>query len=159
MIRRIFAAIVVLTFLSSPIFAACQNNAVDIRGEFGQLRFKVDVADTTPLRTQGLMHVQSMPQLHGMIFVFPKPQFASFWMKNTLIPLDLLFIGANGKIRKIHENAVPHSLDGIKGGHRILAVLEINGGLSDKFGIKAGDVIRHPAFSEHDPIWSCDDNS
>ena len=69
-----------------------------------------------------------------------------FWMKNTLIPLDIIFIKADGKIHHIHENAVPHDLTGIPSKGPVAAVLEINGGLSQTWGLAAGDKVMHPYF-------------
>jgi uncharacterized membrane protein (UPF0127 family) len=90
-----------------------------------------------------------------MLFVYESPRPASFWMKNTLIPLDMIFVGADGIVRNVHENAVPGDLTPIPGGNDILAVLEIRGGLSGAIGIEAGAEMRHPAFGE-DAAWSCD---
>ncbi|MEQ3625932.1 MAG: DUF192 domain-containing protein [Celeribacter sp.] len=142
--------------LVSPALAApvCDPDQVDLRGEFGTARFNVAVADDPQKRAQGLMHVERMARSTGMIFLYPEPQPASFWMKNTLIPLDMIFVGADGVIRTVHENAVPQDLTPIPGGDDIVAVLEINGGLSRALGLEAGDEMRHPAFGS-DAVWAC----
>jgi uncharacterized membrane protein (UPF0127 family) len=113
----------------------------------GNPSFQVEVAEK-PIDIQvGLMHRKSMPEEHGMLFLLSEePKAASFWMKNTLIPLDMLFIGRDGKILNLHHNAQPHALNGIKSGVPVVAVIEINGGLAKKLGIKIGDRVIHPYF-------------
>lgn len=78
----------------------------------------------------------------GMIFPFSEPRVASFWMKNTVIPLDIIFIRTNGTIESIAENAVPYSTDPVEAGEPVAAVLELRGGLSAELGIAAGDTVR-----------------
>lgn len=128
--------------------AACNPGAVTVIGEFGQARFKVDVADTNESRAQGLMFVEQMSVLEGMLFVYEAPRHATFWMKNTLIPLDMLFADQTGTITTLHEFAIPGDVTTIDGGEDVLAVLEINGGLSSRLGIKEGDVLQHPSFGD-----------
>lgn len=101
------------------------------------------------------MFRESMPRSAGMLFVYERPQRAAFWMKNTLIPLDMLFVTADGRIGHIHENARPGDLTAIPGGDNVFAVLEINGGLARRYGISVGDVLRHEIFSKSSPIWPC----
>ena len=84
--------------------------------------------------------------LEGMLFIYERPQTVSFWMKNTLIPLDMLFVSPQGEVLKVHENAVPGDLTALPGGDGVQMVLEINGGLSSRLGITAGDVMQHPSF-------------
>ena len=138
--------------------AECADDKVSVKGDWGQATFTVAVADDIQERAQGLMHVESMPTLVGMLFVYDAPQSVSFWMKNTLIPLDMLFVGADGEIMKIHENAVPGDLTPIPGGDNIQFVLEINGGLSSRLGIAEGDMMQHPSFGP-EAIWACGENS
>lgn len=99
------------------------------------------------------MHVPSMAQSKGMLFVYDTPQPVAFWMKNTLIPLDMLFVDGSGTIRKIHSNAIPHDETAIPGGQGIQYVLEINGGLAEKLGLEAGAQMQHPSIDS--PIWPC----
>lgn len=133
---------------------ACAPGTVDLRGPFGSASFSVDLAITPEEQAQGLMFVERMPRFSGMLFVFPAPQRAQFWMKNTLIPLDMLFVDARGIVSHIHENAEPLSLETIDGGEGVLAVLEINGGMSRRLGIAPGAELRHPAFGP-DAAWPC----
>jgi len=104
-------------------------------------RFTVEVAETPEQQAQGLMFRQSLAANQGMIFPRDPPGDASFWMKNTLIPLDLVFIRPDGSIVRIAENAVPMSLDPIPSLEPVGAVLEINGGRSAELGIKPGDKV------------------
>ena len=75
----------------------------------------------------------------GMIFPFPEPKVASFWMKNTVIPLDIIFIRANGTIESIAENTIPYSTSPVEAGEPVASVLELRGGLTSELGISAGD--------------------
>lgn len=132
--------------LATGAHAACSPDAVTVVGDFGQARFAVDVADTNETRARGLMFVEEMGTLEGMLFVYESPRHATFWMKNTLIPLDMLFADASGTIVTLHEYAIPGDVTTIDGGEGVLAVLEINGGLSSRLGIREGDLLQHPSF-------------
>jgi hypothetical protein len=94
------------------------------------------------------MFVEDMPTMTGMLFIYETPRRASFWMRNTLIPLDMLFADPTGVITRVHENAVPLDETSIDGGDGVQYVLEINGGMAARLGIEAGDVMQHPAFGE-----------
>ena len=140
--------------LAAPVFA-CEENAIEIKSDAGKFRFEIDIADDDLERAQGLMHVEEMATLKGMLFIYDAPLHARFWMKNTLIPLDMLFADETGRIMRIHENATPLSEDTIDGGQDILYVLEINGGLADQFGIEEGAVMKHPAIDQTQAAWAC----
>jgi uncharacterized protein len=114
----------------------------------GKQHFIIEEAKTPQQMTQGLMYRRSMPADAGMLFEYEHPQPAAFWMKNTLIPLDMLFIGADGAVLDIHERAVPLSLDPIGTDEPVLAVLELNGGTVSRLGIKRGDRVEHPLFAK-----------
>jgi uncharacterized protein len=90
---------------------------------------------------RGLMWVTEMDARQGMLFVYPREVETSFWMKNTLIPLDMIFIDGDGEIVKIHENAIPGDLTSIPSGGPVRFVLELNGGRSDEIGIEVGDQV------------------
>jgi hypothetical protein len=111
----------------------------------GSHAFKVWVAATEPRRNQGLMYVKSLPAGRGMLFLFDAPQTATFWMKNTLIPLDLLFIAPDGRVIRIVENATPLSEATISSMGIVSGVLELAGGASHKLGLRTGDQVRYPA--------------
>lgn len=136
--------------------AECQPDRVSVRGGWGQAAFTVEVADDPRERAQGLMFREDMPLSHGMLFVFDAPQKVSFWMKDTLIPLDMIFVESDGTISRIHENAVPHDTTPIDGGGGVFAVLEVNGGLAARLGIKVGSEMQHPAFDPALAAWPCD---
>ncbi|MFK7939067.1 MAG: DUF192 domain-containing protein [Roseovarius sp.] len=140
-----------------PVWAeTCRDDEVHLRGDWGQARFSVEVADTHETRAQGLMHVMEMPRASGMLFVYPFPREVGFWMKNTFIPLDMIFVDETGMVRKVHQNAIPHDERPIMGGEDILVVLEINGGLSAQMGIVAGAQMRHPSFDAATAVWPCE---
>ena len=133
--------------------AACSDSAVMVRGDFGQARFSVEVADDNQERSQGLMHRESMAQSAGMLFLYERTQQLSFWMRNTLIELDMLFIDERGVVQHIHHRAKPLDETPIPGG-RGIAVLEINGGLAKRMGIDVGSEIQHSYFGS-DAAWVC----
>ena len=135
--------------------SSCSNHEVAVRGDWGQMRFRVDVADDDAERGKGLMYVEQMARDKGMIFIWDAPRHARFWMRNTYIPLDMLFVDAQGVVKHIHHEAVPLDETIIDGGPGTLAVLEINGGLSRRFGIDVGSELQHPAFGE-DAAWPCE---
>jgi uncharacterized protein len=101
-------------------------------------RFTVEVARTPDEQSYGLMNRQSMAPDHGMIFPYEPAQAVAFWMKNTLIPLDMVFISPGGRILRI-ETAVPLSLEPVGSGDAVEAVLELNGGRTAELGIATGD--------------------
>ncbi|MBB5721680.1 hypothetical protein FHS72_001292 [Loktanella ponticola] len=154
MIKPIAAALLLMMSGTGAIAATCTDDVARVVGDFGQANFKVDIADDDAERAQGLMFVESMPTLGGMLFVYEGPRRATFWMRNTLIPLDMLFAAPDGTVLRIHENAIPGDETTIDGGDGVLAVLEINGGLSARLGITAGAVIQHPSFGA-DAVLPC----
>ena len=112
----------------------------------GPKRFSIELALTPQQQQQGLMYRSSLAADAGMLFVFPTTQPTAFWMKNTLIPLDMLFIAADGRIVHIHELAVPLSEATIDSGGPVKAVLEVNGGTVARLKIKIGDVVHAAAL-------------
>jgi uncharacterized membrane protein (UPF0127 family) len=133
----------------------CRADTVMLRGDWGQARFTVELADTPQLRNQGLMFRESMPKSAGMLFIYDSPQRATFWMRNTLISLDMIFTDAAGVVRHVHHNAIPGDETTIDGGAGILTVLEINGGLARAMGIVPDSEMRHPAFAPDRAAWPC----
>ncbi|MGJ8623586.1 MAG: DUF192 domain-containing protein [Yoonia sp.] len=144
----------ILGVLATPALSLCADDKVTLSGEWGQASFTVEVVDSPQSRAKGLMFVESMPTLSGMLFVYEQPQPVSFWMKNTLIPLDMIFAAPDGEVLRVHENAIPGDLTPIPGGDGVQMVLEINGGLAARLGIMAGDVMQHPRFGA-DAILPC----
>ncbi len=156
--RRVIRSLLTVLVLLLPVlaFAECASDRVDLRGDWGQARFTVELADEPAERSQGLMNRPSMPSGSGMLFIYERPQRAVFWMKNTLIPLDMIFMDATGTVTRIHENAIPLDETGIDGGGAVLAVLEINGGLAGRLGISEGTLLRHPALDQGTAAWPCE---
>lgn len=101
-------------------------------------------ADTPATRAQGLMHVRELRADRAMIFVYQTEQIVGMWMKNTLIPLDMLFVDGTGCIVRVHELARPGSLDSIKSGVPVVLVVELAGGTAKSLGISAGDRALRP---------------
>lgn len=110
-------------------------------------RFVAYLALTQQQKMRGLMHVKSLPDDYGMLFLYDRPQQISMWMKNTLLPLDMLFIRADGTIVNIVQNTVPHSLASIRSAGDASAVLELNAGTSERLGLEPGDRVIYRAFS------------
>lgn len=108
--------------------------------------FKVEIANTAKLRRQGLMYRKKLPLNVVMLFEYEQEEKVSIWMKNTLIPLDVLFIQGDGTIAYIHENAEPNSTDRMTSPVAVIAVLEMNAGLVKRYGIEIGDRISYPFF-------------
>ena len=133
----------------------CRDDTVFLRGDWGSARFTVDVVDTPESRSRGLMFVEDMPTMAGMLFVYERAQSVSFWMKNTLIPLDMIFADEAGVVQRVHDNAVPGDLTSIPGGSGIRFVLEINGGMAERLGIDPGTEMRHPAIPAETANWAC----
>jgi uncharacterized membrane protein (UPF0127 family) len=110
--------------------------------------FQVEMATTPQEQETGLMFRPSVPADGGMLFVFPSAQPEPFWMKNTLVPLDMVFINPDGTIRAIAENTVPYSLAAVDSGGPVLAVLELQGGLTAKEKISVGDRVIAAPFND-----------
>jgi uncharacterized membrane protein (UPF0127 family) len=137
-------------------FAACSEGALELRGPGGVARFSVEIADTDAERAQGLMFREHMATSAGMLFVYESPRTSAFWMKNTLIPLDMIFADETGLVTHVHANAIPQDTTPIPGGDNVRFVLEINGGLAARMGIEPGAELRHPAVPQQTAVWPCD---
>ena len=120
-----------------------------IRTNAGQvINFKIWTADSPRREEQGLMYIRDMDEHAGMLFMFPHNPHPTMWMKNTYLPLDLLFINPAGRIEYIAAQATPLSLSIIQSSKPALAVLELKGGACDRLGIQVGDFIAHPNFHD-----------
>ncbi|SDD80395.1 hypothetical protein SAMN05421538_102466 [Paracoccus isoporae] len=125
------------------------------------LSVQVEIADDPAERAQGLMNRDSLDEKSGMLFIFEAPREASFWMKNTLIPLDLIFLDRTGTIRHIHPNAIPLDLTPIPGATaddpnpERLMVLEIAGGEAARLGLEPGMAMAHPALDPQQAAAPC----
>ncbi|HEX9661351.1 MAG TPA: DUF192 domain-containing protein [Candidatus Binatia bacterium] len=145
--RLISALIISFVVLTGVTACQAQPRVSIIAKEGREITFQVEIADTPTKREMGLQYRRELAPDHGMVFLFPMEERQSFWMKNTPIPLDMIFISAERKIVGIVENTVPFSLDGRSVSGTSQFVLEINGGLSRRYGFKAGDSVRFQGFS------------
>jgi uncharacterized membrane protein (UPF0127 family) len=102
----------------------------------------IEIAENDSSREKGLMWRKTMTDEQGMLFIFDKQELHSFWMKNTILSLDIIFVSENNEIVKIQKKAKPYSLESIPSGKPAKFVVEVNGGFSDKYGIKEGDKIK-----------------
>ena len=136
--------------------AKCTDTRLQLRWETGHETFAVEVADETAERARGLMFRETLDLGAGMLFVYDSPHHPQFWMKNTLIPLDIIFADMTGKVTRVHANAIPQDLTPIDGGEGVGFVLEINGGLAEKLGIGPGTEFRHPTIPQDNAAWPCD---
>ena len=154
--RFLVAATLALGLLAPSLASAatCAPDQLDLRDPDTSLRFHVEVMHTEADREKGLMFRETLPKFSGMLFAYETPQPVAFWMKNTLIPLDMLFFDAHGRLERIKSQAQPHDETPVFGGNDIQYVLEINGGLAATLGIEPGAEIRNPAITG--AAWSCD---
>jgi len=154
MIRTRFprgAAAAVLLLLAALLSAAAPALALPqtellVETASSQFRFEVEIADDPSERAQGLMFRETLADNAGMLFLYPEPQKVEFWMKNTPLSLDIVFVRQDGTIARIAENTTPFSEDTIPSGEAIIAVLEVKGGLMRELGIAVGDRLRQPQY-------------
>jgi uncharacterized membrane protein (UPF0127 family) len=145
-VRPAFSALGFLVLLAGAVYAQAFEN-LSIATQGGQRQtFRVEVARNDADRAQGLMFRRSMPADQGMLFDFGRVEPVSMWMQNTYLPLDMLFIRADGTIARIAANTEPLSTRTIPSGEPVLSVLELNAGMAAKLGIKPGDRVEHPIF-------------
>ncbi|WP_413875315.1 DUF192 domain-containing protein [Albidovulum sp.] len=155
MIRAAALALAALGWAGQAAAETCSETRAEFRWPGGQARFAVEIADDEAERAQGLMFRQELPAGAGMLFIYDRPQGVAFWMKNTLIPLDMVFIGADGRVNGVHSDAVPGDLTQIPGPPDTLMVLEIRGGLARRLGLAEGAELRHPALDQAGALWPC----
>ncbi len=146
MIRFVFASVAALACLAQLAFAQLAVTPLSIKSGETIHSFTVEIADTPDAIRQGLMFRESLAPDAGMLFDFGDVRPASMWMKNTLIPLDMLFMNDNGQVIAIARNAVPGSHRSLGPGVPVRAVLEIPGGRAKALGITPGDTVEHPIF-------------
>ena len=142
-IRRAGAVLAVL-LVAAPLAAWSDDRTLTIHSATtGDHSFAVEVVDTPEGRAQGLMFRTELAPDAGMLFDFKQEREVAFWMQNTLIPLDMLFVGADGVVKTIHVNARPQDPTSIPSEVPVQFVLEIPGGRSVELGLKAGDTMSH----------------
>ncbi len=134
--------------LRSQALVTFDKSSLEIETKTGTHKFTVEMAVSDRQQAQGLMFRRSMAPNAGMLFDYKRPTRITMWMKNTYIPLDMIFIGADGRINNIAQRTVPLSEATIPSRGRALAVLEVNGGTASRLGIKPGDRVIHPIFKK-----------
>lgn len=160
------ALIILISFITSFYFSACQKDPGEIKvdtvnnKDASKIQFKkqgevyfqdslknlkkkidVEIAETEETRHLGLMFRENMPEDQGMLFLFPAEEFQSFYMKNTIMPLDIMFVNSKKQIVKIHRRTEPFSEKSLPSMKPSMYVVEVNAGFSDKYNIKEGDHI------------------
>ena len=143
--RAILSVLIVLVALAPAL--ALDRTTVEIASKTGVHVFTVEIADTELARERGLMFRKELPPGRGMLFDFHRERQVGFWMKNTLISLDMIFIDGRGRIVSIEQDAKPMSEDVIMSGGQVRAVLEVDGGTARRLGIAPGDRVYNPIFS------------
>ena len=153
--RRGLIVLFFAVYAPGAVAAACSATSVEVRSADTLARFNVEIADTDAERALGLMNREKLVASAGMLFVYDTPRRASFWMKDTLIPLDMIFADSAGRVTRVHSGAKPLDKTAINGGKDVRFVLEINGGLAKRLGIKAGSVLRNPVIDQAIAVWPC----
>ncbi len=133
-----------------PLAACSDETRLVIHTATGDHAFTVEVVDTQQTRAEGLMFRQSLADDAGMLFDFEEVREVSFWMRNTFIPLDMIFISPDGTVENIHERAQPQDPTSIPSGVPVQFVLEIPGGRSEAIGLEPGDTVTHPRMGRGD---------
>jgi uncharacterized membrane protein (UPF0127 family) len=147
--RALMVIVVALVAAAADFAKAAELQTLEIASKTGVHAFQVEMAITPEEKEHGLMFRRELPEGHGMLFDFQFDQNVAFWMKNTYIPLDMLFIRADGRILRIAENTEPLSERNIPSGGPVRAVLEVIGGTAKKLGIAAGDRVGGSIFQAH----------
>ena len=140
---RVAGVALALMLVAAPLAACSDEGKLVLHTATGNYPFNVEVVDTDATRAQGLMYRQELADDAGMLFDFKQEQRVSFWMRNTFIPLDMIFVDAKGVVKNIHVNARPHDPTGIPSDGPVQYVLEIPGGRSVAIGLKPGDTMDH----------------
>lgn len=143
---RLVTLLVAVAMLAGGPLLAAERQTLEIASASGVHVFSVELAATDEERARGLMYRKELPAGQGMLFDFKRDQDVSMWMQNTYIPLDMIFIRADGRIHRIAENTEPLSTRIISSGGPVRAVLEVIGGTARKLGIRPGDRVAHPMF-------------
>ena len=144
MVRLGSIGVILSLFLAFGPSWAAGEQTLEIASKTGVHIFLVEIVDNDADRAKGLMYRRELPEGRGMLFDFHRDQEVSFWMQNTYIPLDMIFIRGDGQILRIEENTVPLSTRMIPSRGAVRAVLEVIGGTSRKLGITPGDRVASP---------------
>jgi uncharacterized protein len=141
-----FAFVLVLAASVGVTAHGAEPDSLEIVTSTGRHAFQIEIANNDATRERGLMDRRYMAADHGMLFEFDREAPVSFWMKNTYIPLDMIFIARSGAVTHVVANAEPLSERVIPSGGPCVAVLELNGGTAASIGLKVGDKVHHPFF-------------
>ncbi len=152
--RRNGATLGLTALLVAGQAIACTDEQIDIRTGAGVSTYSIEIADDAAERAQGLMFRETMPRDHGMYFVYPTGRPVAFWMKNTPLPLDIIYINERGIVCSIAADTTPYSEEALPSGCAAQTVLELNGGEAKAAGIRVGAPVRHPAVAR--PAWKCE---
>jgi uncharacterized membrane protein (UPF0127 family) len=144
--RALLAGLTLGVGAGSGALAAPKLETIEVVTRRGGARFQVEIAATRAEQARGLMFRKALAPDRGMLFVYKRPQPAAYWMKNTLIPLDIIFIQPDGQVLSIARNARPHDETPLPSGGLVLGVLEIAGGRAAQLGILPGDRVLHRIF-------------
>lgn len=144
--RLIGLALIAAFHLLMSAASALPRSDLLVETASSQFRFEVEIADDPSERAQGLMFRESMADNAGMLFLYPAPQQVQFWMKNTPMSLDIVFVRVDGTIARIAARTTPFSEEMILSGESVIAVLEVKGGMMQQLGVRIGDRLRHPAY-------------
>ena len=157
----IFLGFALLSAGGAGAATTCAMDRAVFFGKDGAVSFDVEIADDDAERAQGLMFRKKLPAHHGMLFIYDTPREVAFWMRNTLIPLDLIFLDEHGVVRHIHQNARPLDETPIPGAvaqdpdPERLMVLEISGGDAERLGIQPGQSMAHPRLDQTKAARPC----
>lgn len=146
-LRRVLVVLAVAA-VSLPLAACSDEGKLVLNSDSGTYTFNVEVVDTPQSRAAGLMYRTELADDAGMLFDFKEQREVAFWMRNTLIPLDMIFINSAGVVKSIYVNAIPGDETSIPSGAPVQFVLEIPGGRSVEIGLKPGDTMEHDLVSK-----------
>jgi uncharacterized membrane protein (UPF0127 family) len=127
---------------------AASTGTIVLKTASGDHNFSVEVMTTPQEHARGLMFRRSLPEHAAMLFLYDPPRPASMWMKNTFIPLDMVFVAPGGKVHRIETFTEPFSTDAISSEGDVVAVIELNAGQADRIGLKRGDTVFYPGLAD-----------
>lgn len=153
--NRLACLIAVFCTAATTGLADCKSDHVHLVGTGGQAQFSVELAQTPDERAQGLMNRPTLARFSGMLFVFEEPHIAQFWMKNTLIPLDIMYFDKDGRLLNIWRDAQPGELMGPASDGLAQYVLEIRGGLAKTLNIQSDTQLLHPLVAGAEKTLDC----
>jgi uncharacterized membrane protein (UPF0127 family) len=147
--RRAALCVIVLAMLSAPFLSpasAMRRESLKLLTAQGERAIEVEITETPEEKAQGLMFRSKLADTSGMLFFYERPQEITMWMRNTYIPLDMVFIRANGVVHRIEAHTVPLSEDIVASRGEVTACLELAGGAAERLGLKPGDRVEHRYF-------------